>query len=261
MALACCKEPGKFILCLGCWVSSRNQFSVGNGVYPSGNKLLEQQAVTFQCRSLLFGNKIILVLILSGFYLEFQHKYIWSTLDSSEGSWGPGKTITCFFFLLSHLPPLLHAMFWYRKKNTRGNLESTVCAEHREVCMQQHPRLAFPVAVREWCRSWSCVYRLYWGFVGTSCQDFPGRAVVKNPPANSGASGSIPGLGRSPGEGNGNPLQYSCLVNLLDRGAWWTTVRVVTERVGHDLVTEPNNSWLLDLTNFISHFSFKHLRY
>ena len=152
-------------------------------------------------------------------------------------------------------------MFWYRKKNTRGNLESTVCAEHREVCMQQHPRLAFPVAVREWCRSWSCVYRLYWGFVGTSCQDFPGRAVVKNPPANSGASGSIPGLGRSPGEGNGNPLQYSCLVNLLDRGAWWTTVRVVTERVGHDLVTEPNNSWLLDLTNFISHFSFKHLRY
>ena len=163
MALACCKEPGKFILCLGCWVSSRNQFSVGNGVYPSGKKLLEQRAVTFQCRSLLFGNKIILVLILSGFYLEFQHKCIWSTLDSSQGSWGPGKTITYFlfsFFLLSHLPQLLHAMFWYRKKNTRGNLESTVCAEHREVCMQQHPLLAFPVAVREWCRSWSCVYRL-----------------------------------------------------------------------------------------------------
>ena len=217
MALACCKEPGKFILCLGCWVSSRNQFSVGNGVYPSGNKLLEQRAVTFQCRSLLFGNKIILVLILSGFYLEFQHKYILSTLDSSQGSWGPGKTITCFFSLLSHLPPLLHAMFWYRKKNTRGNLESTVCAERREVGMQQHPLLAFPVAVREWCRSWSCVCRLYWGFVGTSCQDFPGRTVVKNPPANSGASGSIPWLGRSPGEGNGNPLQYSCLVNLFFR--------------------------------------------
>ena len=47
--------------------------------------------------------------------------------------------------------------------------------------------------------------------------------MVKNPPANAGDSrdmGSVPGLGRSPGEGNGNPLQYSCLKNPLDRGAW-----------------------------------------
>ena len=52
---------------------------------------------------------------------------------------------------------------------------------------------------------------------------FPGGAVVKNPPANAkGArdTGSIPGLGRSPGGGNGNPLQYSCLENSMDRGAW-----------------------------------------
>ena len=41
--------------------------------------------------------------------------------------------------------------------------------------------------------------------------------------------GLIPGLGRSPGEGNGNPLQYSCLGNLTDRGAWWATVHAVTE--------------------------------
>ena len=50
--------------------------------------------------------------------------------------------------------------------------------------------------------------------------------VVKNRPANAGDlrdSGSIPGLGRSPGEGNGNPLQYSCLENPLDRGAWQAT--------------------------------------
>ena len=40
-----------------------------------------------------------------------------------------------------------------------------------------------------------------------------------------GVSGSIPGLGRSPGEGNGYPLQYSCLENSMDRGAWWATVR------------------------------------
>ena len=52
---------------------------------------------------------------------------------------------------------------------------------------------------------------------------FLGGSVVKNPPANAGDirdSGSIPGLGRSPGEGNDNPLQYSCLENPLDRGTW-----------------------------------------
>ena len=48
---------------------------------------------------------------------------------------------------------------------------------------------------------------------------FPGVSVVKNPLA--GDTGSIPGLGRSPGEGNGSPLQYSCLGNSMDRGAWW----------------------------------------
>ena len=51
---------------------------------------------------------------------------------------------------------------------------------------------------------------------------FPGGAVVKNPPANAGDArdvGSIPGPGGVPGEGNGNPLQYSCLENPMDRGA------------------------------------------
>ena len=56
--------------------------------------------------------------------------------------------------------------------------------------------------------------------------------VVKNLSANTGDlrdTGSIPGLGRSPGEGNGNPLQYSCLENPMDRGAWWATVHGVTK--------------------------------
>ena len=48
----------------------------------------------------------------------------------------------------------------------------------------------------------------------------PGGAAVKNPPANAGDEGSTLGLGRSPGEGNGNPLQYSCLGNSVGRGAW-----------------------------------------
>ena len=54
---------------------------------------------------------------------------------------------------------------------------------------------------------------------------FPGGSVVENPPASAGNVGSIPGLGRSRGEGNGNPLQYTCLGNPMDRGAWQTTVR------------------------------------
>ena len=53
--------------------------------------------------------------------------------------------------------------------------------------------------------------------------------VVKNLPANAGDLGSIPGLGRAPGEGNGNPLQYSCLENPMDRGAWWATVHGVAK--------------------------------
>ena len=56
--------------------------------------------------------------------------------------------------------------------------------------------------------------------------------VLKNPPANAGDARdvtSIPGLGRSPGIGNGNPLQYSCLGNPIDRGVWQATVHVVAK--------------------------------
>ena len=57
--------------------------------------------------------------------------------------------------------------------------------------------------------------------------DFSGGSVVKNPPANAGGAGSIPGSGRSPGEGNGNPLQYSCLGNPMDKEAWQAIVHGV----------------------------------
>ena len=55
--------------------------------------------------------------------------------------------------------------------------------------------------------------------------------MVKNPPSNAGEAGNvglIPGLGRSPGGGHGNPLQYSCLENPMDREAWWAIVHGVT---------------------------------
>ena len=65
---------------------------------------------------------------------------------------------------------------------------------------------------------------------------FPGGSVVKNLPAKQETRILILGLGRSPGEGNSNPLQYSCLGNLTDRGAWRATVPGVTEEL--DTMTE-----------------------
>ena len=53
--------------------------------------------------------------------------------------------------------------------------------------------------------------------------------MVKNPPANAGDTGTIPGSGRLPGEGSGKPLQYSCLGNLIDRGAWRTAAQGVAK--------------------------------
>ena len=65
---------------------------------------------------------------------------------------------------------------------------------------------------------------------------FPGGAVLKNLPASAEDArdtGLIPGLGRSPGVGNGNPLQYSCLENSIDKEVWWATAQG-SQRVGHD---------------------------
>ena len=66
---------------------------------------------------------------------------------------------------------------------------------------------------------------------------FPGGTSGKEPTCNGGGVGSVPGSGRSPGEGHGNPLQYSGLENPMDRGAWWATVHGVT----HNLATEQQN--------------------
>ena len=71
---------------------------------------------------------------------------------------------------------------------------------------------------------------------------FPGGSVVKNPPANSGDAGSIPASGSSPGEGNGNPLQYSCLGNPVDRGAWQAIVHGVTKEF--DTTLRLNNNMI-----------------
>ena len=74
-----------------------------------------------------------------------------------------------------------------------------------------------------------CISHHIWGF--------PGGSDGKASACNVEDPGSIPGSGRSPGEENGNPLQYSCLENSMDEGAWWVTQSMGLQRVGHDWVT------------------------
>ena len=64
--------------------------------------------------------------------------------------------------------------------------------------------------------------------------------MVKKTACDAGDPSLIPGSGRAPGEGSGNPLQYSCLDNSMDRGAWWTTVRGVTKE--SDMTEQLNNN-------------------
>ena len=67
---------------------------------------------------------------------------------------------------------------------------------------------------------------------------FPCSSVGKESAGNAGDQGSISKLERSPGEENGNPLQYSCLENPTNRGAWQATIHGTTKRAGHDLATK-----------------------
>ena len=69
----------------------------------------------------------------------------------------------------------------------------------------------------------------YW-FLLVETKGFPGGSVVKNLPANVGGDSSIPGSERSPGEGNANPLHYSCLGNPMDRGLWQATVHGIAKK-------------------------------
>ena len=77
-------------------------------------------------------------------------------------------------------------------------------------------------------------------YLAVTSQGFPGGSEVKASARNAGDLGLIPGSGRSPGEGNGNPLQYSCLENSMNRGAWWATVHRVAK----------SRTRLSDLTDF-----------
>ena len=71
---------------------------------------------------------------------------------------------------------------------------------------------------------------------------FEGGSVVKNLPANAGDGGSVPGLGRSPAGGNGNPFQYSCLGNPMARGAWQATAQGVEDESDTTLYLNSNKN-------------------
>ena len=81
--------------------------------------------------------------------------------------------------------------------------------------------------------------------VSTHYSWFPWWSDSKEPACNVGHPGLIPGLGRPPGEGNGNPLQYSCLENATDRGAWWATV--------HGVANELDKTERLILSRFLNY--------
>ena len=107
---------------------------------------------------------------------------------------------------------------------------------------------------------------------------FPGGSAEKNPPANAGDAGLIPGSGRSPGEGNRNPFQYSCLGNLTARGTWWARVAGVTKSQTQQLKNKNQHAtcefytWLvgglvslnkqkLDFANPIFRIAFSNIRF
>ena len=76
--------------------------------------------------------------------------------------------------------------------------------------------------------------------VSAAFRGFPSDSEVKNLPDTAEDVGPIPGLGRSPRKGNGNPCQYSCLGNPMNRGAWWSTVHGVTKEL--DITKQLNNN-------------------
>ena len=121
-------------------------------------------------------------------------------------------------------PPSIASKVYYKYMFTKNSQFCSSCSNwtviqillinwsHKGItCPRHHPRSS-PTKV---------ILLSFWShFLLTRSSGFPGGSVVKNPPAMAGDVGLIPGSGRSPGEGNGNPLQYSCLGNPMDKEAW-----------------------------------------
>ena len=121
-----------------------------------------------------------------------------------------------------------------KPRKSYTTLHSLVWVQHVSMSVRTETTAAFPEGLRtgnmlidqltEWL--WQPMIKM---LSGNKEADFPGGLLVKNPPANAKDVGSVPGSGRSPGEGNGNPLQYSCLGNPMDSGAWQVAVHGVAK--------------------------------
>ena len=124
------------------------------------------------------------------------------------------------------------------RQETHGEHQAKMEAEVGIMLLQVKELLGLPEAERG--EEWSDLMGFRGSMVLQSC---PGGSRVKNLPYNAGDESLIPGLGRSPVTGNGNPLQYSCLGNPKDRGAWEATVHVVTKE--SDMTERLNNNMAL----------------
>ena len=119
----------------------------------------------------------------------------------------------------SHMPPApTHAQLPLPYLSTIPPQGWDICSGGGSTLAHQH-HLESRVYIR--AQSWCSIEGDFWGF--------PSGPDSKHSDCNAGDPGSIPASGRSPGDGNDNPLQYSCLENPMNRGAWWATVHGVTK--------------------------------
>ena len=130
--------------------------------------------------------------------------------------------LSLFFYDLSLFPHVIHS----HTSHYKSSVMQYYCKSLVNACVLHLMWAPTTVAETALCSSSSSRMKeetpWFQGALG-----FPGGSEVKVSACNAGDLSSIPGLGRSPGEGNGNPLQYSCLENPMDRGAWWATVHGV----------------------------------
>ena len=130
----------------------------------------------------------------------------------------PGySNLGCRFFPFSTLNIFCHSLLAFRVPTERSAVKHMEFSLYVTCCFSLAAFNILPLCL------------IFFSLTG-----FPGGSDSKASAYNAGDPASIPGLGRSPGEGNGNPLQYSCLENLMDRGAWWAAVHGINSKFSRD---------------------------
>ena len=193
--------------------------------------------------------------------MDQQDPFVLYLLQRAGESWGKIKcsllTVLCKYKLLL---TLLFGVYW---KKYIFQLSSYISSTRNCVPLEKGLCTAAEIRAASWlslqwpniiCHDLSDFCRNSDYRIKQDCasfKGFSGGSVVKNSLANARDTTSIPGLGRSPEEGNGNPLQYSCLGNPMNRGAWWATVHGVTK--DSDTTEQLYNNMLLLLLSHFGH--------